>query len=573
MALFKSTDQGHPPLNPFKMDASRIFDMIMGRLQPVYVHEVVAGDVWRLGVRHVIRMPPMVAPPLHEINVRYRAFFVPGRLIGYSDDPDDPDLNFIKFLSGGPAGNDNQVLPTWTWADLVAEGITTPELYYNCLLESMGIPWPANGTTVSWPDDAAPIRLPIRALNLVWNEYFRDENYWAPRSLDDLTPLPVAWEKDYLQSVLPWQQRGSDVSVPLSGVIPVDWETPRSGSQGASGGYYLTRHDNVFDGLIDAGKELRWVAPFDPSPIAQIQRQDGSDAAVNSRLVVPGGIFDGASVDLASGDPVMSVSDMRLAVQLQRMLERNARAGVRDTEWLRANWGVAPRDERLQRPEYIGGFQSPMVTSEVLQTAESVDAPVGEMYGHGISVDGTSLGRYRAVEPGYIIIVANLAPTPMYTRGHERFWTRRSRYDFYLPTLANLSEQPVLRSEVDAATTSGHPADETFGWQGRWDEYRYARSYVSGLFRPNDQLGDLAQSLDTWHLAREYAGGPMPAAAQSRVLDVLGTDADLYRIFAQQPTEEVIAPMAYAHVAVQATVYRPLPASAIPGRLDHIYGG
>ena len=149
------------------------------------------------------------------------------------------------------------------------------------------------------------------------------------------------------------------------------------------------------------------------------------------------------SVDLSSAT-TFNVADLRLVFQIQKWMERNARSGVRYTEFLRSHFGVSPRDERLQRPEYVGGSKSPIIISEVLQTSETGSSPQGNMSGHGISASSTFCGKYRATEYGVMMGIMSIMPRTMYQQGLQRQWTRRTRYDFYFPEFANLSEQAVL---------------------------------------------------------------------------------------------------------------------------------
>ena len=194
-----------------------------------------------------------------------------------------------------------------------------------------------------------------------------------------------------------------------------------------------------------------------------------------------------------------NVADLRLAFQIQKWMERNARAGVRYTEFLRSHYGVAPRDERLNRPEYIGGSKAPVIVSEVLQTSSTSTTPQGNMAGHGLSADKAYIAKYHAQEFGVVVGLMSIMPRSSYQQGIDRQWLRRSRYDFYSPEFANLSEQGIERAEI-YATTSGTENRTIFGFKGRYDEMRFKRSMVCGKMRT---------SYDYWHLGRKFASAPL----------------------------------------------------------------
>ena len=210
-------------------------------------------------------------------------------------------------------------------------------------------------------------------------------------------------------------------------------------------------------------------------------------------------VFNENTVDLSSAS-TFNVADLRLAFQIQKWMERNARAGARYTESLRAHFGVSPRDDRLQRPEYIGGSKSPVIVSEVLQTSSSdATSPQGNMAGHGVSVASTFCGKYRATEHGLIMGIMSIMPRTMYQQGMDRQWLRRSRYDFYFPEFANLSEQAILNCELYATAVEA-TNKAIFGYQGRYDEMRTKRNMVCGQMR---------STFDYWHLGRIFQVSPL----------------------------------------------------------------
>ena len=318
----------------------------MGQLIPIMCDEVVPGDTFEIANEVLIRLQPLVAPIMHEINVYTHYFFVPYRILW-----DD----WEEFITGGPEGDSTVVLPRWT----------SPTTTVGSLWDYLGFP---TGITPAAP---FPIDFPRRAYNRVWNEYYRDETLQDEVSEDNQVILNRAWEKDYFTSSLPWRQRGTAPAIPLSGSgvaefnmglpydVPVrigDFTGSAYGnlqSQAISAGVTVTELQRNATGVaIPAGKPIN--AEINPSTFATWLASN--------------------SVDLTSITS-FDVSDLRLAFQTQKWLERNARAGARYTEFLKAHFGVAPRDARLQRPEYIGGSKSPVIVSRYSRPVRLMPPP------------------------------------------------------------------------------------------------------------------------------------------------------------------------------------------------------
>ena len=255
------------------------------------------------------------------------------------------------------------------------------------------------------------------------------------------------------------------------------------------------------------------------------------------------------TVDLSTAS-TFDIADLRLAFQIQKWMERNARAGVRYTEFLRAHFGVSPRDERLQRPEYIGGSKAPCIISEVLQTS-STDAttPQGNLAGHGITVSDAYCGKYHAQEFGLIIGIMSIMPRSAYSQGIDKQWLRKTKYDFYFPEFANLSEQAILNAEICATGTSSHNQD-IFGYQGRYDEMRTKNSQI---------VSGMRTTFDYWHLGRQFNTGSPPVLNGDFIKCVPRKD-----IFAV-PSE----PGLIINFANIIKSFRPLPYMAVPGLIDH----
>lgn len=497
---FRFVAGNRPGRSVFNLSYEKKFTCDMGQLIPVMADEVVPGDIFEMGNETVIRFQPMIAPILHEINVYTHYFFVPYRLLW--DDWED-------FITGGVDGEFTATPPTWEVTGVDGDNAI------GSLWDYFGFP------TGVVPAGAYPLDFPRRAYNFVFNEFYRDETLVTEVALDNEVVLNRAWEKDYFTSSLPFQQRGTAPALPISGTSSAVWDTSSFQTSGP------------------AGSSVSFTSATTGNPVLYNTAANGSTNALD--------MFNDNVVDLSSAT-TFNVADLRLAFQIQRWLERNARAGARYTEFLHSHFAVSPRDDRLQRPEYIGGSKAPVVISEVLQTS-STDAttPQGNLAGHGITVNRQFAGKYRAQEYGMILGIMSVMPRSAYQQGIDRQWLRRTKYDFYFPEFAHLSEQAIENAEIYATGVDTENQD-IFGYQGRYDEMRVKRNMVAGQMR---------DTLDYWHLGRQFAAAP--ALNEDFI-----TCNPSKRIFAVQDEPGLVVNFANVIKAI-----RPLPTLATPGLIDH----
>lgn len=377
--------------------------------------------------------------------------------------------------------------------------------------------------------------LPFRAYNLIYNEWFRDENLIdsmpvpkgdGPDSASALgygagfNPLRRGKRHDYFTSCLPWPQKGEAVSLPLGTTAPVFTENTVAGS----------------DLLINDGNGNKRFMTLGTTNVEIGNTTTGGEAI---------------AVDLSQATAA-TINDLREAFQVQKLLEKDARGGTRYTEILQAHFGVTSPDARLQRPEYLGGGSTRLQINPVAQTS-STDAtsPQGNLAALG-TVGFSRHGFTKSfTEHGYIIGLACVRADLTYQQGLNRMWSRRDRLDFYWPTLAHLGEQAVLNKEIYAQGTAVD--DDVFGYQERYAEYRYKPSQICGAFRSN-----AAASLDTWHLSQEFASLPE-----------LGKDF----IEENPPVDRVIAVPSEPHIIMDSffdlKCARPMPVYSVPGLIDH----
>ncbi|KAA6326506.1 hypothetical protein EZS27_024395 [termite gut metagenome] len=506
--VFDSVRVNIPKRNVFDLSHEVKMSMRMAELVPFFCQEVVPGDTFRMNAEMFVRLAPLLSPVMHNINCYTHFFFVPNRLVW---------KNWETFITGGESGLATPILPF----------MGTANFGESSLGDYLGFP-----VDVGIPRASA---LPFRAYQLIFNEYYRDQNLIPAVTVskedgqDTVTSRNVqkrCWEKDYFTSALPWPQKGGEVKIPMGGEAPLLYKN----------GIQMVKQSATGDPAVVSGFK---------SNVSGTQGQ--LYGTYTPDIPVSIDVSRTLSADLSTATSV-TINELRRATQLQVWLEHNARGGSRYIEQIMSHFGVKSSDARLQRPEYLGGGKTPIRISEVLQTSETTDTSVtGQMSGHGVASGNSHSFRSFFEEHGIVIGIMSVLPRTAYQQGIPRFFSKLDKFDFFFPEFAHLGEQEVKVGEI-YATGAGATDDATFGYQSRYAEYKYIPSRVAGEFR---------SSLDFWHMGRKFSSKP---SLNQEFVQANPTT----RIFAIETGGEEPETQLYTQIYVNLQAIRPMPIFGTP---------
>lgn len=560
-------------LNPTNLDLSRStfrrdhsvkLSYNVGDIIPFYVDEVLPGDTFQLKTSMVSRMQTLLTPMMDNLYIDTYFFFVPNRIV----------WQHWKELMG--ENTESAWIPTVEYS---VPQITAPVGGWNIgtIADYFGIPTGIDNLSVN--------ALPFRAYALIMNEWFRDENLSDPLDIpvNDATvtgvntgnyitdvakgglPFKAAKFHDYFTSCLPSPQKGPDVTIPVAGstnmpVMTLADLVPDPGTNPLSFVPYTatlrnSNNENPQDVIVSrlAGSTSgNYSGTFNASKVDMPLYGISDTYSGSAQPIIPNNLWavnDGA-VSAAT------INQLRMAFQIQKLYEKDARGGTRYIEVLKSHFGVTSPDARLQRPEYLGGNRIPVNINQVVQSSgtQPDGTPLGDTAAFSVTTDVHGDFIKSFVEHGFILGLMVARYDHTYQQGLERFWSRKDRFDYYWPVFANIGEQAVLNKEIFA---TGQATDnEVFGYQEAWADYRYKPSRVCGEMRSKAQT-----SLDVWHLADDYS--KLPSLSDAWIRE---DKANVDRVLA---VTSAVSNQMFADIYVQCKATRPMPVYSIPGLIDH----
>lgn len=524
--IFNSVQVKRPPHTKFPITHSNRFTTQMGILYLAMAEPMVPGSYAKLETHNLIRFPSLSAPVMETFDVTFDYFYVPDRYT-------------FKGTEDFHTGKKPVTQPTMV---RYSHELAIPR---GSIVDMLGLPLTMYdaGAADFVPTEFSPelntevLMTFFAAYQKIWFDWYRDQNHQYPE--DDWndswrlnegqyaynSPNPEinkyfqvrkkAWTHDYFTSALPWPQRGDAVAIPMGTMpdVPV-YNAPNTGTMPTA-----TQYKQVIDNDALTAGDAQYAAAGGGA-YSYLKNPTGElswiDTEASGHMARTSEITIGAA----------TIDELNKAYRIQEWLQLSARTGQRYVEYVLGNFGEYTEDYRLERAQFVGSYTQPLVVSEVLQTSGNQELDpngfLGDMGGRVITASNGKVMRYKAKEHGILMCIMYVMPRAAYTQGIDKKFRRLDKFEYIVPLLGQIGEQPIYNSEL-MVTTNDKDNNAVFGYGPRYSDWKYGKSIVAGEFR---------DTLDDWQYSRKFANPPalnadfLTYSNDNRIFNYMGDDAD-----------------------------------------------
>lgn len=401
--------------------------MEMGKLVPFYIQDCLPGDIFRISNQAIFRAQPMVAPVISQINWVTQYYFVPYRILwdnwtefitGGDDGLSNPLFPTITAPEGGWQANS---VPDYMGFPINQAGIEVSALPFRAMCKIWNDHYKIEDieSDIEYStQDGSDTTTPVDLLSVHWKrDYFTKAKPFTQRGAQVSVPVIPAVKAGSAYPVYsPLVVKSGEITT----TIPADKQlvgtaicnyqgnletfTLESSVKPTISDGYVKFQFNPTEGVAANGifandlcsavtvspvyyvpVKITWGNPnsYSDSPVFQgtckttiTQNRCKFTPLGNIHRIYVSNFTDvvfaftqvsaNEKVDLGSSGAI-NIRDLRVASAYQRFNERSLKYGAEYEDYCRMEFGVRPRDSRLNKSEYLGGNKAPLQISEVIR--------------------------------------------------------------------------------------------------------------------------------------------------------------------------------------------------------------